>query len=87
MKAQLAMDKAGRIVLPKPLRDRFRLKAGSHLELDVREDHVRLTPVVEKPTLAKESGWWVYQGQADSLEELEDAVRRHRDERLEDLTR
>ncbi|MBM4421718.1 MAG: AbrB/MazE/SpoVT family DNA-binding domain-containing protein, partial [Chloroflexi bacterium] len=81
------IDGAGRVVLPKPLRDRFRLKAGSRLELEVRADHVVLTPVVERPPLVKEKGWWVYQGQAESAAALEDAVRAHREDRLLDLGR
>ncbi|MCW1926464.1 AbrB/MazE/SpoVT family DNA-binding domain-containing protein [Luteolibacter arcticus] len=35
MKTKLTMDKAGRIILPKPIRDMMHLTAGSKLEAEV----------------------------------------------------
>ena len=81
----LAMDKAGRVVLPKALRDRLRLLPGSELEAEVVGDHLLLRPVEPRALLVKEEGWWVYRGAAAGP--LEDAVERHRRARLEDLSR
>jgi len=39
------IDKAGRIVLPKPVRERFHLREGSELELEERSDGLTLRPV------------------------------------------
>jgi AbrB family looped-hinge helix DNA binding protein len=83
----LSIDKAGRLVLPKPLRDRFRLRAGSHLEIEVHEDHLRLVPVEREPALVRRDGWWIHQGRPDGDVDLAEAVVRHRRERLEDLAR
>jgi AbrB family looped-hinge helix DNA binding protein len=81
------IDKAGRLVLPKRLRDRFRLRPGSKLELEVHEDHLRLIPVAQGPALVQENGWWVHQGLPDPDADLAEAVERHRSERLEDVGR
>jgi AbrB family looped-hinge helix DNA binding protein len=83
----ITIDKAGRLVLPKVLRDRFRLRPGSRLEIVVRDDHLELHPMDQQPALVRVDGWWVHQGTPDDEEALLDAVGRHRGERLEDLGR
>ncbi|MFW5876689.1 MAG: AbrB/MazE/SpoVT family DNA-binding domain-containing protein [Myxococcota bacterium] len=83
----ITIDKAGRLVLPKALRDRFRLRPGSRLEIAVRDDHLELRPVDQQPALVKVEGWWVHQGMPDDEEALLNAVERNREERLEDLGR
>lgn len=42
---QVTIDKAGRIVLPKPVRDRFGLRAESKLELVENDEGFHLKPV------------------------------------------
>lgn len=39
------MDRAGRLVVPKPLRDALRLEAGATLEVRAREGRLELEPV------------------------------------------
>jgi AbrB family looped-hinge helix DNA binding protein len=41
----LTVDKAGRVVLPKPVRDQLQLSAGDSLELESSEDRIVLWPV------------------------------------------
>jgi AbrB family looped-hinge helix DNA binding protein len=60
--AKLTLDKAGRIVFPKPLRDRLQLAPGDTLHLESEGDRITLRPVRKKVTLKKELGVWVYQG-------------------------
>ena len=60
MVATLKMDKAGRIVLPKPVRDELELKAGDSLELDSSEDQIVLRPVRRTPRMYKKRGVWVF---------------------------
>jgi len=76
----VTIDSAGRLVLPKALRDRYRLRPGSRLEIGEREDGVLLRPLTLRAPLAKEDGWWVHQGTADAP--LEGAVDDHRRERI-----
>ena len=44
MKATITMDSAGRIVLPKPLRELLHLQAGSKLRAIVVADKIELIP-------------------------------------------
>ena len=46
MTATVTLDKAGRLVLPKPVRDQLHLRAGSKLRLDVTGDRMELTQEV-----------------------------------------
>ena len=43
MSTTLTVDKAGRVVLPKPVRDRLHLQAGSKLRLEVIGDKLELS--------------------------------------------
>lgn len=58
--ARLTIDKAGRVIIPKPLRDRLHLEAGDSLELESSGDAITLRPVHEGSALRKENGVWVY---------------------------
>jgi AbrB family looped-hinge helix DNA binding protein len=58
----VSIDQAGRIVLPKPLRDRFNLMAGDCLQVAVENETIRLRPVRNTPALIRKRGWWVHQG-------------------------
>ena len=58
----IRIDKAGRIVLPKPMRDRLGLKAGAQLEICEGQDGVLLKPVASTSSLVKRNGRWVYTG-------------------------
>jgi AbrB family looped-hinge helix DNA binding protein len=82
----LTIDKAGRIVVPKAFRDQLRLRPGAELQLIDAGDHLELRPVEPAPALVREGAWWVHTGAAEPGV-LEDAVRRHRDERLVDVSR
>lgn len=50
------IDKMGRVVVPKPLRDHFALEAGSEMEITVEADGIRLRPVTSGPVLAEKDG-------------------------------
>ena len=60
----LRMDKAGRIVLPKPVRDRLGLRAGMDLEIAESSEGLVLKPVIEMPSMVRVNGFWVHQGVA-----------------------
>ena len=89
MKA-ISLDKAGRVVLPKDLRDKLRLEAGDELLVEEAGEQIILRPVRAQPTLKKERGVWVYQGQrgADrSNESLPDLINAAREKRLRELSK
>lgn len=59
---RIKIDKAGRIMLPKSVRDKMRLGAGDELQLESEGEQIVLRPIRPKATLRKEHGIWVYQG-------------------------
>ena len=60
MTARLTVDKAGRIVIPRQLRDELRLDPGDSLELESEDDRMVLRPVRKAIPIRKEDGVWVY---------------------------
>ena len=61
MHVQLNIDKGGRIVIPKPVREELGLEAGDSLELESNGERITLRPVRATVPLAKEKGIWVFQ--------------------------
>jgi AbrB family looped-hinge helix DNA binding protein len=47
------IDKAGRVVIPAPLREKAGLSAGAELEISVDEQGIRLERVAEGPRLVR----------------------------------
>ena len=61
--AKVTIDKVGRMVLPKALRDQMQLRAGDTLEVESTGVEVTLRPVRPQSGLWKEHGVWVYHGE------------------------
>lgn len=82
MTTRLTLDKAGRVVLPKPLRDELELAAGDTLELESRGEQITLRPVRGAVPLKKERGIWVYRtGQPLTAATSDQTLRQIREER------
>lgn len=78
---ELRIDKAGRIVVPKPLRERLGFKPDTELEAIEQPEGVLLKRVQERPSMVKVDGLWVHQGRAElgaNWERLLDDVREER---------
>jgi|SRR5580658_1888797 AbrB family looped-hinge helix DNA binding protein len=86
MTAKITIDKAGRVVIPKPLRQRLRLGPGDVLALRSEGECITLQPVRPQAPLKKEHGIWVYQGEATDTS-IADLLDREREERIRDLRR
>jgi AbrB family looped-hinge helix DNA binding protein len=85
MNNRLVIDKAGRVVIPKQLREELRLEAGDTLELTVAGEEMTLRPVRGAGPLAKEQGVWVFRtGQPLPASATDEMARQLREER--DLT-
>ncbi len=86
MVARLTLDKAGRVVLPKPLRDELQLSSGDALEVESQGDVITLRPVRGNAPLRKKRGVWVFRAgeplAASVVEDTRRLVRREREQRL-----
>lgn len=82
----LTIDKAGRVVLPKPVRDRLGLRPGAELDLQVEADgELRLRSRRDEPALAVVDGVLVHRGQASADFDWNAAVEGERGERLRNV--
>lgn len=82
MNTTVTIDKAGRVVIPKEIRDELRLEPGDTLALESEGECVTLRPVHGGTPLQKERGVWVFRGGAPLLlDEANEIVRDTREQR------
>lgn len=82
MVAKLTLDKAGRMVLPKAMRDELQLSPGDTLEVESSAEQVTLRPLRATAPLQKERGVWVYRtGQKLPPAVVNDTLHQIREER------
>lgn len=81
----LKIDSAGRIILPKHVRDRFGLNAGSVLELEERPEGFVLRPAEQSPSMVRRNGRWVHLGKAPRGFRWSTLVDDMRDERIKEI--
>jgi len=78
----LTVDKAGRVVLPKPVREELQLAPGDSLELESSEDRIVLRPARGKGRMYKKQGVWVFDsGEPLDTETVNRTLRKVREER------
>jgi len=86
MGTTVTLDKAGRVVIPKTLRDELRLIPGDTLALESDGDLLMLRPVRSSSPLRKKRGIWVFHGDrkisAAETERALENVRQGRDREL-----
>jgi len=82
MNTRLIIDKAGRVVIPEPLRQELRLQPGDALEIENTGEQITRRPVRETGPLTKEHGVWVCRtGQPLPASATDDMLRQIREER------
>jgi AbrB family looped-hinge helix DNA binding protein len=82
MMTTLTIDGAGRVVLPKPVREELQLSAGDSLELETSENEIVLRPVRGAATMRKKQGVWVMStGRPLSAEVVNETIRKIREDR------
>ena len=60
MTTQITIDSAGRVVIPKSMRDFLDLAPGDTLDLEATGQSITLRPVRAAVPLTKEKGVWVF---------------------------
>jgi AbrB family looped-hinge helix DNA binding protein len=79
------IDKAGRIVVPKPIRDRLGLREGSDLDIEETPEGVVLKPVEERPKMIMKNGLLVFTVKVPEGWDPVKAVEEDREERMRDI--
>ena len=80
MKATLTVDKAGRIILPKSMRDQMHLTAGSNLEAELVGGRLQISPEEEEdPPFKMVDGIMVILGGGPTPGGIAKAIRDERD--------
>jgi AbrB family looped-hinge helix DNA binding protein len=79
------IDKSGRIVLPKPVRERLRLRAGTNLELEEGPEGLLLRPVGQRPAMVQKNGMLVHLGKAPRGLDWDRLIEDSREDRIKDV--
>ncbi len=77
---ETTIDRFGRIVLPKKLRDNFNLAPGSQIHIEESGQEIILKPIHGEPNLRLKEGVLVFSGVP--LGDLNNALAKHREVRL-----
>jgi AbrB family looped-hinge helix DNA binding protein len=84
MNAILSIDRAGRLVLPKPVRQQLQIEPGESLEMESFDDHIVLRPVRGAGAMRRKRGVWVFSTgtpvKASVVRETIERVRKEREQ-------
>ncbi len=86
MNLKVQMDQVGRVVLPKKVRERFRLRGGDTLALEIKDDAIELRPQQARARLERVNGVLVLVSETP-LPEGRDLVAESREERIDQISR
>ena len=84
----IPIDRFGRIVVPKEIRDRLGLIQGSEFEVEEREDVILLKPIPRQAKLVYQDGLLVVEsggGEKITREQVREALEKVREERSRKL--
>jgi AbrB family looped-hinge helix DNA binding protein len=85
MEAEVTLDKAGRLVLPKAFREALRVGPGDTLRIQREEDRLIVSAVHPRATLQKERGIWVYRSGKPANASIREMIDQQRNRRTADL--
>ena len=87
MTTTVTIDKAGRLVLPKPMRDALHLKPGDTLQIQREGDAITLRHRRPSAELVKKNGMWVLKcGEPLNISAV-DLIAQDREDRIQTLIR
>ena len=82
---EVRIDKAGRIVVPKNLRERLGFRPDTALEAIERPEGMLLKRVEQRPSMVRIDGLWVHQGTAEPGANWDHVLEDLREERIESV--
>ena len=80
---ETSVDRFGRIVIPKKIREDFNLKPGTPIRIEENEQSIILTPEHGEPNLRVKDNVLVFSG--TPLEDLGDSLAKHRENRIKSI--
>ncbi len=84
---KITIDKAGRIVIPKSIRERYHLQPGTELQIESEADGISLKICDTEPSIIRKKGIFVHHGSEIVTLDTADFINRQRDSRALELTR
>jgi AbrB family looped-hinge helix DNA binding protein len=82
MKVKVKLDKAGRLRLPKSIREALQIRSGATLEVEIEGDGLAISPVRARPGLQSEQGIWVFRSDSAANVSIPDLIDRQREQRM-----
>jgi len=82
---ETTLDRFGRIIIPKDVRNDMGLQAGAVLQIEKKGEKILLQPVHGEPKITEKKGILVFTGTAAG--DVGTALREHRKPRLKKLAR
>ncbi len=80
---ETTLDKFGRIVIPKEIRDDFNLRPGSQIRIEESDQAIILKPLAGESSLHWKDGVLVFSG--PPRVELDRALEKHREARIKSI--
>lgn len=80
---QTSIDKFGRVLIPKSIRDHLGIKPGALVQVFEHDHEILLKLTKHKNSLKTKDGVLVFTGEA--TDDIESAIDKQRDDRIEDL--
>ncbi len=84
---EATIDKFGRIVIPKEIRDLFGLKPGSTLNVNTSREEITLKPVSEEPPLSRKKGVLTITAAIQENRDIVSVIEDNRNDRIQQLLR
>jgi len=78
------IDKAGRLVVPKKVREAMHVRAGDRFRVEYTEDTIVLHPERPKPRMYRKDGMWVFDPGGNEVltqKMVSQVIRQQREER------
>jgi AbrB family looped-hinge helix DNA binding protein len=81
---ETSIDKFGRVLIPKKVREDLGLHPGEVLRVEEHEREITLKPLRDTPNLVNKEGVLVYSGSASG--DIEGTITAHRKKRLKNIS-